>query len=124
MPNGYYGFTGLTLGDYFVEIEPPTGLIVTRNDQGTNDLGDSDGDPITGRTPMISIAPDEYDPTWDFGLVAPGSLGDTIWLDSNYNGLQEKTEPGMPGITVNLYDLDGTLLSHDCYKWRWRILLR
>lgn len=32
------------------------------------------------------------------------ALGDTIWWDKNYNGLQEVGEPGVEGITVVLVD--------------------
>ena len=31
-------------------------------------------------------------------------LGDTVWFDYNMNGLQDIGEPGIQGVTVNLYD--------------------
>lgn len=39
----------------------------------------------------------------DIGIGALGSLGDTAWLDENGNGLQDGSEPGIPGIHIALY---------------------
>ncbi len=33
----------------------------------------------------------------------PGSIGDYVWFDANANGIQDRGEPGVPGVTVNLY---------------------
>ncbi|MEM7132888.1 MAG: SdrD B-like domain-containing protein [Chloroflexota bacterium] len=45
--------------------------------------------------------------------IAPGEaklkLGDLIWHDINGNGTQDANEPGIDGVLVNLYELDGTL---------------
>src|SRR5205807_301669 len=32
------------------------------------------------------------------------AVGDFVWNDTNGNGIQEVSEPGIPGVTVNLYD--------------------
>lgn len=40
----------------------------------------------------------------------PGMLGDRVWLDINSDGVQDAGEPGIPGVTVNLYDSTGTTL--------------
>jgi hypothetical protein len=32
------------------------------------------------------------------------AIGDTVWIDENQNGIQDASEPGFPGATVNLYD--------------------
>jgi hypothetical protein len=34
--------------------------------------------------------------------LAPYLLGDTVWLDTNGNGMQDPGEPGIPDVTVNL----------------------
>jgi hypothetical protein len=44
----------------------------------------------------------------DAGLVLPGGdtlqlLGDYVWLDRNCDGVQDETESGLEGVTVNLY---------------------
>ncbi len=38
-------------------------------------------------------------------------IGDLVWDDVNKNGLQDSGEPGVSGVTVNLYKNDGTLLK-------------
>jgi hypothetical protein len=32
------------------------------------------------------------------------SLGDFVWIDNNFNGIQDKGEPGLPNVEVVLYD--------------------
>jgi len=32
-----------------------------------------------------------------------GSIGDFVWQDTNQNGIQDAGEPGIPGVTVNLF---------------------
>jgi hypothetical protein len=62
----------------------------------------------------------DEDPSHYFGYrrttttTAPpalGGIGDLVWIDSNQNGIQDlPTEPGVPGVTVNLYDADTDVL--------------
>lgn len=42
---------------------------------------------------------------------APIEIGNRVWFDRNYNGLQDAGESGIQGITVRLYAPDGTLLD-------------
>jgi len=45
----------------------------------------------------------------DFGNFENGNIGDFIWQDTNGDGAQDPGEPGIAGISVNLYlDTDGT----------------
>ncbi|MBC6994233.1 DUF11 domain-containing protein, partial [Lewinella lacunae] len=46
--------------------------------------------------------------TIDFGFVPVNSVGSSVFYDVNNNGIQEGTEQGIPGTTVQLFaDLDG-----------------
>lgn len=36
-------------------------------------------------------------------LAPTAAIGDYVWLDSNFNGRQDAGEPGIPGVTVELY---------------------
>ena len=38
----------------------------------------------------------------DFGGVLPGRLGDFCWVDLNGDGLQDYSEPGLPGVSIQL----------------------
>jgi hypothetical protein len=37
-------------------------------------------------------------------IMPLGTLGDLVWIDLNGNGLQDSGEPGVYGVTVNLYN--------------------
>jgi uncharacterized repeat protein (TIGR01451 family) len=48
--------------------------------------------------------------TVDFGFFRPASLGNFVFEDRNNNGLQDAGEPGIAGVTVELYK-DGALTA-------------
>ena len=39
------------------------------------------------------------------------SVGDFVWLDVNGDGIQDRGENGIPGVTIGLFDQDGNLLE-------------
>lgn len=41
------------------------------------------------------------------GQVEPASLGDFVWEDTDADGIQDLGEPGVPGVTVNLWESAG-----------------
>ncbi len=43
--------------------------------------------------------------------AAPLEVGNRVWKDTNGNGIQDPGEPGIAGVTVNLYGSTGTLLA-------------
>lgn len=107
-PNGLYSFTNLVPGVYQVEFVLPSGFVFSPPNQGGDPALDSDADPNTGRTPLITLAAGETNDTIDAGMYAevivPSSLGDFVWEDLNGNGLQDPGEPGIPNVTVRLLD--------------------
>ena len=131
--NGNYLFMGLTAGDYIVEIVPPDGYRSStgRNGQdsgpyepgvdGNSDLNNQDHgtevNPGIIRSSTVTLTPGgeptndgDNDPntnlTIDFGIFQPASLGSVVWLDRNNDGRRDDGEPGVPGVTVILYDQD------------------
>ena len=112
--DGYYAFANLVPEDYAVQFVPPAGYTISPQDIGTNDAADSDAAPVTGKTVTTVLVAGENDPSWDLGLslpVEPASLGDTVWYDSNRNGVQDPGEIGVPGVTVQLYSAAGVLIA-------------
>ncbi len=113
--NGNYEFTNLPDGTYQVEFELPAGHEFTTQDTGSDatgdsgDAADSDADPTTGLTHVIELDPDGLsddpviDPTIDAGVYEPASLGDTVWFDTDRDGIQDPGEPGIEGVEVTLY---------------------
>jgi SdrD B-like domain/Secretion system C-terminal sorting domain len=108
--NGYYQFTDVPVGTYTIGITPPVGYILSGQDVG-DDSKDSDFTPATYRTAPFSVTPGTTDLSFDGGLQvttqARASVGDRVWNDLNNNGLQDAGEPGVPGVTVQLYNYVG-----------------
>jgi choice-of-anchor A domain-containing protein/uncharacterized repeat protein (TIGR01451 family) len=119
---GLYRFDGLIPDDYYLVFINPfdSGIWTAVNvDANATDGGDSDADGDlalppglppgeAARTEVFNLAPGEYDPNWDAGLIdistfGSSSIGDFFWHDLNKDGLQDVGEPGVPGIVVTLY---------------------
>ena len=66
---GRYGFSGLAAGTYQVRFSNlPAGYSFTTADQGANNDLDSDVN-NAGLTPVITLAANQTDLSWDAGLV-------------------------------------------------------
>ncbi|MCP4106120.1 MAG: DUF11 domain-containing protein, partial [Desulfobacteraceae bacterium] len=103
---GYYLFSSLAEGDYFLRFYPPPSYVITGQDQVTDNALDSDADPATGVTAVTSLAAAQTDLTWDIGLIQQNtaSLGNYVWFDHNSDGIQnESILDGVNGVTVRLY---------------------
>ncbi|WP_341227824.1 SdrD B-like domain-containing protein, partial [uncultured Arcticibacterium sp.] len=116
--NGFYEFIGLEPGDYTVtfptsaNIDGLTGQITADdatngNTDGTDTNKDSDADQTTGITETYTLSYGEFEPRVDAGYYVPASLGDTVFVDVNGNGLQDAGEPGIEGVTVILTGTTG-----------------
>ncbi len=98
--NGNYLFTGYPVGYYTVRVASsslPSGVTQTYDPDNTKD----------GRSTFTLTA---NDLTRDFAYqpVGSGEIGDTVFKDINGDGTQGNTEPGIPGVTVQLQvDLNG-----------------
>ncbi|MEO1370152.1 MAG: SdrD B-like domain-containing protein, partial [Acidobacteriota bacterium] len=93
-------------GDFFLVFEAPAAYVFADKDQGSDDSVDSDVEPSTGQTAEFSALEDGVQ---DAGLA--NGVGDRVWLDSDADGLQDGGEPGLGGVTVELFELGGALLS-------------
>jgi SdrD B-like domain/Secretion system C-terminal sorting domain len=110
--SGGYFFSNLLPGNYQVGFTTiPAGVNFTTQDAGGNDSLDSDVTPATGRTATVNLSPGEVDLTVDAGLFRPqATVGNFIWVDNGAgggtsgNGVQDGTEPGLPGVLVTLFD--------------------
>jgi protocatechuate 3,4-dioxygenase beta subunit len=110
--NGSYLFTNVTPGTYTVGFTPPSGTAFTTQTGAVSLTGNSDANTTTGRTASFTVAAGEQVTYVDAGLVSMSttlaSLGDRVWYDNNRDGDQDAGEPGIQGVTVNLYyDADG-----------------
>ncbi len=105
--SGTYRFAGLDPGDYAVEFELPAGRQFTSQNQGDDDAVDSDANPTTGRTEVLTLAAGE-EMTADAGMsvseVTLASVGGSVTNDLNQNGVKDLDEPGISNVRVNLRD--------------------
>ncbi|MGC9516467.1 MAG: SdrD B-like domain-containing protein [Methanomicrobiales archaeon] len=113
--NGNYLFTNLTPGSYYVLFNKPTGYIFSPPFQGSDDQIDSDADPLTGKTPTITVTSGQSQLKWDAGMYRQAEIGDFVWMDLNLNGYYEPNPPfdeyPLANIVVQLYTSTGTLLD-------------
>ncbi len=100
---GYYTFTNLISDTYLVSFTLPTGYQFTL-DNVSNDGMDSDASPLTGVSGLVVVNAGESVPTMDAGIWQPASLGNYVWVDINHDGVQENSEPAVPGVQVTLFD--------------------
>ena len=79
---GAYRFTDLAAGDYTVTFSDlPEGFVFTTANVGGDDTIDSDADPSTGMTSVITLVEDELNLTVDAGvfeLFTPGPGGENL----------------------------------------------
>ena len=113
--NGFYSFSGLNPGTYAIEEEQPAGWLssplqklgfILRTADTPQDtlinqgiIGTNNGNEAIH---TINLQGGYKGIAYNFGEDL-GSIGDTVWVDNNVNGIQEIGEVGVEGITVRLY---------------------
>ncbi len=106
--NGNYAFNRLYPGSYQVESTLPLGYRYARSvDTGNRPSIIIAGTPGVqnerGRSGEIVIAMGENKLAQDIGIGTQGAIGDTAWLDLDGDGLQDSDEPGIPNLTISMY---------------------
>jgi hypothetical protein len=88
---------------------------INDDDNGTAQYGVIASGPITlvvGDEPLVGGNTDpNHNPTVDFGLLKPITLGSTVWDDANGNGTMGPGEPGMPDVLITLYDAADSVIT-------------
>ncbi|MBL4659683.1 MAG: hypothetical protein JKY19_04955 [Alcanivoracaceae bacterium] len=111
---GWYLFPGLAAGDYYVCADVPATFAATIANQGMNDTLDSDMNPATSCTSVVTLGVLDENLDLDIGLFPPipAALGNYVWFDRNSDGLQNESPfDGVNGITVNLFVDDGDSMA-------------
>jgi hypothetical protein len=108
--NGVYQFTGLCPGTYTVTVANgvPTNWSPTPTTPG--DVT------VDTRVSPVTVTLDTANPsnlTANFGYTSPceGKIGRLVWNDLNNNGLFDAGESGLPGLAVDLYNLNHEKLA-------------
>jgi fimbrial isopeptide formation D2 family protein/uncharacterized repeat protein (TIGR01451 family) len=95
--DGSYLFPNLPAGEFAVAVNEatlPAGMQPTYDEDGGTATPDSS-------TP-VSLAVGQNVDSVDFGYAGSGSIGDTVWLDGNADGVLDEDEAGIGGVTVEL----------------------
>jgi hypothetical protein len=92
--DGTYSFTNLPQGTYRIFAAFPAGFTQSTPTPGVIDAN------VGGVNPTI-----------DFGLFRPFNLGGIKFNDANANGVRDSGEAGVAGVTIQLFNAQGTLLN-------------
>ncbi|MGW4730574.1 SdrD B-like domain-containing protein [Streptomyces shenzhenensis] len=89
------------------------GLIWVDRQNGTR-LADPDGDGVDNGGAYLNNGFGKARGIGDLEVLcdeAPLQIGNRVWQDLDEDGIQDPGEPGLPGVTVNLYDADGNKIG-------------
>jgi hypothetical protein len=109
--NGGYLFDGLDAGTYYVKILKMGGYDkVSKQDVTPNTDGNCDFDQ-NGKSCSVTVDYGQDDLTIDAGLYKFASINNTVWLDSDKDGVIDNGEKGLPGVTVTIFDINKVPLA-------------
>ncbi len=106
MFDGFYDFTSLSAGDYFLKFTLLPGFSFSPKD-ATGDNEDSDVDQTTGETDIFTLVIGPQDSTWDAGLVPPPPAAADPGISYATTGFKD----GGNLLTINLTTGLGTLVG-------------
>ena len=95
--DGTWSVPNLPAGSYTTTVNGatlPTGM------GATYDLDDGTTSPDGAAAATLGAGEDRTDV--DFGYRGSSSIGDTVWLDGDLDGIEDPGEDGIPGVTVTL----------------------
>jgi hypothetical protein len=99
--NGAYRFQGLPPGDYYLQTVQPAGYVFSPQDQGQNDLVDSDTDPVAAMTTLVTLAAGENGLVWTTGVYSPVAA---VQADP---GTVKPPPPSIETCSAGVYSLGG-----------------
>lgn len=103
--DGSYSFV-LMPGSYYLGFDMPSGYVRTLGNQGT-DTGDSDADPVSGKSHTVLLSGGQSDPTIDAGFYQPGTVFGHLYIDTDGDGAQDSGEPDLANVNVIVTDSNG-----------------
>ncbi|HMZ40454.1 MAG TPA: SdrD B-like domain-containing protein [Saprospiraceae bacterium] len=111
--DGYYKFPCVKPGMYYIRFERPGHLAASEPFKGGNPDKDSDISHENGvnTTRKFTITSDNMLINIGAGFQTKAMVGDFVWLDTNFNGLQDAGEQPVEGVKVMAVKLNGTIVS-------------
>ncbi|MBK9107113.1 MAG: DUF11 domain-containing protein [Saprospiraceae bacterium] len=110
--DGYYKVPCLRPGMYYLRFERPGHLGASEKYQG-NPNKDSDISHENGlnTTRKFTVKSGDMLLYIGAGFQTKSIVGDHVWHDYNFNGLQDGNEPPVKDVKVAAYKIDGTMVS-------------
>ncbi len=109
--NGAWMASGLGPGSFFAEFTPPASYQFTMPSVGSDTTVDSDANLTSGRSGFVTLSTSQTNLTIDAGLYRSATIGNFTWVDTNGNGQQDAGEPGLPNVTVRLYNAASNVIG-------------
>ncbi|MEO6189252.1 MAG: SdrD B-like domain-containing protein, partial [Saprospiraceae bacterium] len=111
--DGYYKFACIKPGMYYVQFERPGFLAASEPFKGGNADKDSDIGHENGvnTTRKITLLSGDMILNIGAGFQIKATMGDFVWLDANFNGIQDGGEQPVSGVKVNAYNMSGSMVS-------------
>lgn len=95
--NGNYLFGNLAAGNYIVKVDDAN----FNSGQPLYSLSHSNG--TKNNLHQVTLSANQAYDLADFGY-ATSAIGDLVWQDNDGDGVRDPNEPGINGVTVNLYE--------------------
>ncbi|MCO6449869.1 MAG: carboxypeptidase regulatory-like domain-containing protein, partial [Caldilineales bacterium] len=102
--SGDYVFTSLPTGTYRVRVSDPLGILDGYVDTKFPVNQTADNNNKIQSYSVTLPTPGSFNMTADFGYTRPSAIGDFVWYDANNDGVQDVGEPGIPNVTLQLWD--------------------
>ncbi|SEB14645.1 Cna protein B-type domain-containing protein, partial [Thiothrix caldifontis] len=118
--DGLYLFDNLLEGEYLIRVDAPEGYVATQGGADVDDDAsntDSNCQVVDGKTQTSAFNLTTDTLTVDCGFYLPKapihSVGNSVWVDANNNGLFDKGEqPVVDGVVMELLDKSGTVMAY------------
>ena len=109
---GFYQFTNVTPGDYYVTYSNYTAdYVPTWKEVGLSKSMDSNADRSNDQTDVFSLNSGDNIQTIDGGYHPPLSITGYVWEDVDSDGLQNETGKEIESVPVSLYDENDNLVG-------------
>ncbi|MCE9526291.1 MAG: carboxypeptidase regulatory-like domain-containing protein, partial [Planctomycetales bacterium] len=110
--NGFYKFSGLSLGKYTIVEVQPVGWLDGKDAAGkiggiTVGQADNPGDKIRN----IDLHYGEVGVHYDFGELKPASIAGKVFYDPNEDCIFNENDQPLSGVTVQLLNAQGTVIQ-------------
>ena len=111
--DGYYKFACIKPGMYHVKFERPGHLAASEPFKGGNTDKDSDISHEFGvnTTRKFTVLSGDMILNVGAGFQDKATLGDRVWLDRNFNGIQDGNEEPVQGVKIAAYTPGGVMVS-------------